>query len=102
MHEYEGLLFSDPQRLARGIYRPELAGAFAEIRHAFPTPEDIDDGDHTAPSKRIIDLCRGYAKPMHGVLAAIEIGIVAIRRECRHFDQWVTKLEALGQKHRQA
>ena len=96
MHEYEGLLFSDPLRFAKGIYRPDLARAFAEIRRAFSTPEDIDDGDDTAPSKRILDLCRGYAKPMHGVLAAIEIGIAAMRRECRHFDQWVTKLEVLG------
>ncbi len=98
MHEYEALLFSDPQSLAGGIYRPDLGHAFSIIRNSFPTPEDIDDGDDTAPSKRILSLCRGYAKPLHGVLAAIEIGIETIRNECRHFNDWVVKLEALGRK----
>ncbi len=53
-HEFEGLLFSDvgvfthvPNVSQRSIRSLE------DIRACFPTPEDIDDGPTTAPSKRI-------------------------------------------------
>jgi hypothetical protein len=96
MHEFEGLLFSDPARLASGIYMPELAGSLQAIRALFATPEDIDEGKETAPSKRIKALYRGYDKPFGGNLAALEIGFEAIRASCPLFDGWVTRLELLG------
>ncbi len=96
LHEYEGLLFSDPTAFARGIYQPGLEGRLQAIRNAFPTPEDIDDGATTAPSKRIIALHPSYRKPLYGALAALQVGINAMRRECPHFRSWVERLEALG------
>lgn len=95
MHEFEALLFSDPQALARGIYQNELAPEFARIRKAFLTPEDIDDNPITSPSKRIINLYKNYNKSTGGILAAIEIGLATIRSECKHFDHWLGKLEAI-------
>jgi hypothetical protein len=53
MHEFEALLFSDCAAFGRGIYRPDLASGFQEIRDQFPTPEEIDDSPVTAPSKRV-------------------------------------------------
>ena len=53
MHEFEGLLFSDCERFADSIGRPELEGRFQAIRDAFSTPEEINDSPHTAPSKRV-------------------------------------------------
>ena len=96
MHEFEGLLFSSPTALAAGIGREELEQQFQGIRDAFSTPEDIDDGPTTAPSKRILGLCSGYSKPTDGALAAIAIGIDIMRDECPHFDVWIGLLEALG------
>jgi len=95
MHEFEGLLFSSPELLAREIGRPDLASSFAEIRMQFETPEDINDSAVTAPSKRILELCPQYEKPLFGTLAAIEIGLPAIRKECPHFHDWLSCLEAL-------
>jgi len=96
MYEFEGLLFSEPQRLAAGLYAKGLEHDLAAIRTAFSTPEEINDSPETAPSKRIIGLLPSYDKPLCGSLAAIEIGLPQIRRECRRFNAWVLRLEHLG------
>jgi hypothetical protein len=95
MHEFEGLLFSDCAGFSRGIGRSELEVLLQEIRDQFSTPEDINDSPTTAPSKRIEDLVPGYEKPLLGSLAALEIGLSAVRRECPHFDGWLEQLESL-------
>src|SRR5205807_4039550 len=43
LHEYEGLLFSDPAAFAHGIGQQHLAQRFTTIRNSVATPEDIDD-----------------------------------------------------------
>lgn len=96
MHEFEGLLFSDCAAFSQAIGRPGLEAAFAKIRAGFPTPEEINDSPVTAPSKRVLDLVPGYEKPLLGSLAAIEIGLETIRRECPHFNDWISRLEAAG------
>lgn len=82
MHEFEGLLFSDPERLGEGIGRPGLTPAFEAIRKQFSTPEEINDSPQTAPSKRILSLVPEYEKPLMGTLAVLEIGLDTIRQEC--------------------
>ena len=89
------LLFSDCAAFVRGIGRPDLDGDFQEIRDAFGNPEEIDDSPETAPSRRVERLVRGYQKPLLGTLAALEIGLGTIRRECPHFGSWLDRLEQL-------
>ena len=74
------------------LFRSRLAA----VRSQFPSAEDIDDGAHTAPSKRILTLIPEYSKPVAGPQIAREIGLQAMRRECLHFNNWLTKLEALS------
>lgn len=93
MHEFEGLLFSDAIRLGSGIGKSDLSPKFQAIRDQFATPEEINDSPLTAPSKRIIDLFPAYEKPLMGTLAALEIGLDAIRRECPLFRGWLERLE---------
>jgi Domain of unknown function (DUF4276) len=95
MHEFEALLFSDPDRFAQEIGKHNLSTTFRAIREEFETPEDINDSTETAPSKRIERLFPGYEKPLFGVLAALGIGLTTIRQECPHFNSWVERLEAL-------
>ena len=95
MYEFEGLLFSNPERLASGIGQPDLGMPFRGIRHEFASPESINDSYLTAPGKRIKELYDRYEKPLHGSLAAIEIGLTEIRRECSRFDTWLRQIEAL-------
>ncbi len=96
-HEFEGLLFSDV-----GVFEhvPNVSQSsirlLAEIRACFPTPEDIDDGPTTAPSKCILKLVPGYRKRLYGPILAEEAGLVRIRAECPRFDSWVSRLESLG------
>jgi hypothetical protein len=97
MHEFEGLLFSDCARFASAIGHPDLAADLQEIRNGFPTPEEINDSPATAPSKRVEALVPGYEKPLFGTLAALEIGLSAIRTECPHFRSWIERLEAWPQ-----
>jgi hypothetical protein len=95
MHEFEALLFSDPDRFAQGVGKPALAKDFLAIRQSFESPEDINDSADTAPSKRIENLFPGYEKPLFGVIAALEIGLPTIRQQCPHFNGWLERLEAL-------
>ncbi|WP_290600261.1 DUF4276 family protein [Anabaena sp. AL93] len=37
--------------------------------------------------------CPGYDKPLHGSLIAMDIGLDTIRKQCQHFDKWLTRLE---------
>ena len=93
MHEFEGLLFSDPDRFARGIGRPNLSSELQAIRDDFDSPEEINDSPETHPSERIMELYQGYQKPLMGVQAVEEIGLDAIREECPLFDRWIEELE---------
>lgn len=95
LHEFEGLLFSDPRALARGIARPELQTVFTSIRKQFESPEHINDSPATAPSKRISLIYPEYQKPFHGLLVASELTLDGIRNECKCFDDWVCALESI-------
>jgi hypothetical protein len=67
-----------------------------KIRSQFDSPEAIDDGEHTAPSKRIIKHFPEYEdeKAFVGPFIAGEIGLDLLRK-CEHFDQWLRKIESL-------
>jgi len=96
LHEYEGLLFSDPDAFAQSIGQPHLAGSLHQVREAFPTPEDINNDPEPAPSKQVVKLYPAYKKVIEGTLAARAIGIQKMRQECPHFRDWLAKLEALA------
>lgn len=96
LHEYEGLLFSDPPAFAAGIKQQHLRVQFETIRNAFATPEDINDNPNTAPSKRVLGAYPAYRKVLDGTLAAKAVGIDRMRQECPHFRAWLEQLEALA------
>ncbi|HEY6324206.1 MAG TPA: DUF4276 family protein [Thermoanaerobaculia bacterium] len=98
VHEFEGLLFSDCGAFAQSIGRPDLESRFQEIREQFGTPEEINDSPNACPSSRVRALVSNYEKPLLGTLAALEIGLATIARECQHFGRWVTRLERIGER----
>ena len=87
MHEFEGLLFSDPTRFARGIGRPDpFLRATGNPRRFRFTPEEINDSPETHPSERIMELYQGLSEAPDGRPQAVEeIGLDAIREECPLF-----------------
>jgi hypothetical protein len=96
MHEFEGLLFSDCEKLAKSIARIDLASALQTVRDAFRTTEEINDSPETAPSKRLIGICPGYQKVVMGNIAALSIGIETIKSQCGHLAEWIQRLESIG------
>ena len=96
-HEFEGLLFSDVTAFRTAMNAPDQSITQLEkIRSSFSTPEDINDGPATAPSKRIVGAISGYRKALYGPLVAMEMGLTVIREQCPRFREWVTRLESLG------
>ena len=97
-HEFEGLLFSDVSAFGDVIVDASERSItqLHVVRDRFPTPEDINDNPHTAPSKRISTVIPGYRKSLHGPVVAAETGLTVIRRECPRFDKWIRRLESLG------
>ena len=95
MYEFEGLLFSDPERFAEGLYKPELAPRLRAIRDLFNSPEEINNDRTSAPSKRVLAVYPGYEKVVEGVLAAHTIGLDTIRAGCPLFNGWVETLLGL-------
>ena len=97
-YEFESLLFSDVDAFAivsSGISN-EAVRTLRHVRSQFPSPEDINDGRTTAPSKRIAGAMPKYRKVVHGPLIAGETGLGAIRRECRRFNAWMERMETLA------
>ena len=99
MHEFEGLLFSNPEAFSvirrRGA-RPDIM-KLLKIRNKFYTPEDINNSQDSAPSKRLENAVRGYRKIDDGIAVAKEIGIERISEECPRFRQWLEWMNGLAE-----
>ena len=95
LHEFEALLFAQPEAIAEGFAKPELAVSLTLIRNSFSTPEEINDRPETAPSARLEALYPRYSKPFFGTLIAQRIGIERMIAECPHFAGWVNFLTTL-------
>lgn len=95
VYEFEALLFCDPASIAAQTSgeADKLVEELEKIKASYPTPEDINLVD--APSKRIYALIPEYRKILDGVAIAATIGVDAMRKQCPHFNQWLTKIESL-------
>lgn len=96
VHEFEALLFAGTDKFAEWTDDSEVVSILKAVANAYPTPEDINNSPHTAPSKRIFDAMPEYQKTFHGPLIACEIGLDAMRLTCPHFHEWLLKLDALA------
>ncbi|NJL81911.1 MAG: DUF4276 family protein [Chloroflexaceae bacterium] len=99
LHEYEAYLFCDPTCFAsRYDNCSAQIAALQALANQYETPELINDGATTAPSKRIIAQFPNYkkAKATDGPLLAKSIGLQVIRDRCPHFNEWLCQLEALS------
>ena len=99
LHEFEALLLSDPQKLdAQFSERSTGIQRLVEVVSTFDSPELVNDGNNTAPSKRIIDKIPEYErmKASAGPIVAEKIGLHTLRLTCEHFREWLERLEALA------
>lgn len=95
-YEFEALLFSDTDRLVE--IEPAWRAAaepLKAIRTGVDSPEYINDGPQTHPAAQLETLMPRFEKVLHGPIAAARIGLDRIRAECRHFGNWLTRIERL-------
>lgn len=97
LHEFEALIFSEPGQLAIEYfgYESGIANLDGMLKNVGGNPELLDDGYETCPSRRIIQEIPDYDKANAGIIVAEKIGLARMRSKCRHFNDWLTKLEEL-------
>lgn len=100
VHEFEALLFADLKKLSVAFPDGEADNAISVLARETKSlqPEDIDEGEQTAPSKRLVRELPQYKglKSTAGPQIAENIGLPVLREACPHFNDWITKLENLS------
>lgn len=93
LHEFEALVFSSLHGIS-SLFGDDEAN-FTEIRRiidSHPNPEDINDNPSSAPSKRLLQLIKGYNKVVDGIMIIEETGIETVLKKCPRFNSWVETL----------
>ena len=99
LHEFESLLLSDPSKFDVHFLNDDTGiRNLVQLVSDYESPELIDQGTETAPSKRIISEIPRYEKQKTsaGPRVAEAIGLPTIRAKCKHFSEWVNDLERLA------
>lgn len=97
LHEFEALLLCDPRKFETYFYNcPDGIENLVNMVAGFKSPEHVNDED--PPSKRIERELLNYHnfKRAAGTDAAKQIGLEEMRVQCKHFADWLAKLEDLG------
>ncbi|MEG1378974.1 MAG: DUF4276 family protein [Bacteroidales bacterium] len=89
-HELEALMFSSMDGFELVV---EDINALANLRELVElnSPEDINGGRDTAPSKRLMSLFP-YEKTIDGELILEMVGLDQMKSQCPRFNNWLTKL----------
>jgi hypothetical protein len=105
IYEFEGLLLSDAAIVADYFEAPEMEHEVRSAVSLAGSPEAVNDGPTTAPSKRLEAWTRQHGskrlytkatKTLHGPLLAARLTLPVIRKACPRFAAWLSRLEALA------
>lgn len=91
-HEVETLMFTNMDGFNIVIDDEESLHELQVIIDSYSTPEDINGGAETAPSKRLMHIFP-YEKTTDGEMILKALRIDDIRDRCPRFNEWMTKLE---------
>ena len=95
LYEFEALLFTNPKKLEIEYFDYQSSiNKLIQIVEKIGNPELINDNPETAPSKRIIKLIPEYNKVIGATIVG-GIGIENLKTGCKHFNDWVIKLEGI-------
>lgn len=94
LHEFEAILYTDLNKFKLFYNEEDVSELKKEVR-GYKNPELINGGLSTAPSKRILRHIFNYSKRTTGPQIAKAIGIDNIRKSCKHFNEWIEKIENL-------
>jgi hypothetical protein len=93
LHEIEAWVLADCSRLVALLGNSSGAAQLAQAVADESSPEMINDGIETAPSKRIKSIYPRYGKTLDGPHVVADIGLDEIRRQCPHADRWLSAIE---------
>lgn len=95
LHEFEGLLFAakDGFEFLPDLKQTSLRSLLLAVNEK-DNPEELNDGELTAPSKRLEQLILGFDKnkPLYGGLIAEVNTINPVLERCLRFSHWVETL----------
>ncbi|KAA6346971.1 hypothetical protein EZS27_005552 [termite gut metagenome] len=102
LHEFETLVFCGLDYLLDDY--PDIERQIENLKKVvetkyFNNPELINTRPETAPSRRIIkefENYHHYNKPKSGELVTSKLGIDKLKEKCKHFKEWVEKLEKIA------
>ncbi len=98
LHEFEALILSQPQELKWEYFdRSGEIEKLIKLSNDIGNPELINDNPETAPSKRILKLIPEYDKANIGPEITDLIGIETLKQKCKHFNDWIIRLEKMTQ-----
>lgn len=98
LYEFEALLFAAPaQAVAWLSGTAQNLAAMEDAVRQCGSPERVNDSVQTSPSHRMQALFARYDKKLHGPEIAELAGLAQIRAGCARFDEWITRIEQLGQ-----
>lgn len=96
LHEFEALLFTDINVLKYDYLEQDditkIDQLYEETKDL--SPEEINHGAETAPSKRLLHAVNYQKGEMVSELLDV-IGIHKIREKCPHFSEWIDTLQRL-------
>lgn len=92
LHEFETLIFTNIDKLEEKYFEYDI-NPLRMCLNEIKNPELINNSEDTAPSKRIMQCIPSYDKVQMGVEVLAETDFSHIRNSCRHFDEWIKKIE---------
>lgn len=93
LHEFEALLFSNVNAFKDkipSVKDDDISKLSNKLKKYKSNPELINQ--NKGPSKHIEEIIIGYNKVVHGKELCKKIGIDTIKKNCKHFNDWIEKL----------
>lgn len=90
-HEFEALLFANLKGFETILNDREMEQVIKIVKDC-GSPEDINGGAETAPSKRLASIF-DYKKVADSILVMSDVSIDRLRSSCSRFDEWVSRLD---------
>jgi hypothetical protein len=104
IYEFEALLLSDATTATSYFEAPAITRLIDDAVSRASSPESVDEGPSTSPSKRLEAWTREHGarrfyskatKTLHGPGLATRLTLPVIRRACPRFAAWLSRLETL-------
>jgi Domain of unknown function (DUF4276) len=96
LHEFETLVFASSDSLGEQFSDPQLTDWCTKVVGDSGGAELINDGQTTHPHERLRQKIESYRKVGDGPSIVAKQGLLSVRQQCPHFNEWLEWLENLA------